>query len=189
MLGRAAALALSSERRLKKRLAMPLILAVLSVVSVPVSARTKIGLLDVDRILRDSPTAQRAQARLREEFANRTQELAKLAARREGMQVQLADKSLTAPASERQTRERDLSDATLTLQREQRAFDEAFSKRRDELLAGFYDRMARAVRQVAEAERFDIIFREVAWGSPRIDITEKVIKFIEEDRPASPSSR
>ena len=36
---------------------------------------------------------------------------------------------------------------------------------------------------IAEAEKYDIIFQEAVYASPRIDITEKVIKALE-DKPA-----
>jgi outer membrane protein len=34
----------------------------------------------------------------------------------------------------------------------------------------------RAVRQIAETEKYDMVFQEAVWVNPRIDITEKVIK-------------
>jgi len=48
------------------------------------------------------------------------------------------------------------------------------------------DRTTRTVKQIAESDKFDIIFREVAWGSHRIDITDKVIKAIDESRHGAP---
>jgi len=168
---------------------MPLILAALFLVSLPASAQTKVGLLNVERILRDSPTAQRAQVRLREEFAVRNRELAKMAEQLKVMQTQLENNAVTMSESERQTREREFNEATLRFQRQQRAFNEDANKRREEELGRMSDRMTRAVKQIAESEKFDIIFREVAWGSPRIDITDKVIKVIkaiDERRPGAP---
>jgi len=162
---------------------MPLILAALLLMSFPASAQTKVGLLNVERILRDSPTAQQAQVRLREEFAVRNQELAKTAAQLKVMQTQLENNSLTISDSERQTRQREFNEASLAFQRQQRTFNEDANKRREEELGGVFDRMTRAVKKIAESEGFDIIFREVTWGSPRLDITDKVIKAIDESRP------
>ena len=166
--------------------AMPLILAGVFLVSLPASAQTKVGLLNVERILRDSPTAQQAQVRLREEFAVRDQELAKTAAQLKSMQTRLENNALTMSDSERRTREREFNEANQAFQRQQRTFNEDANKRREEELGGMNDRMTRAVKRVAESEKFDIIFREVAWGNPRLDITDKVIKFIDESRPAAP---
>jgi outer membrane protein len=43
----------------------------------------------------------------------------------------------------------------------------------------------RAIRQIAESEKYDIIFQEAVFASPRIDITDKVIKALNEPRPAA----
>ena len=37
----------------------------------------------------------------------------------------------------------------------------------------------RIIRQIAEAEKYDIIFQEAAYANPRIDITDKVIKALD----------
>jgi outer membrane protein len=164
----------------------PLILAALLLASGPALAQTKIGLLNVDRILRDSPTAQRVQAKLRDEFAAREQELAKGAAQLKAMQSQFESKALTMSDSERQARERELNEAGQTLQKQQRAFSEDANKRRQDELGAVFDRIYLAVKQIAEAEKFDMIFREATFGSPRIDITDKVIKVLDAGSPKAP---
>ena len=112
-----------------------------------------------------------------------------MAGKLKAMQTQLENNSLTVSASERETREREFKEATLTFERLQRTLNEDMSRRRDEELAGFSDRVNRAVKQVAESEKLDIIFREIAWGNRRLDITEKVIRAIEESRSNEPSTR
>ena len=42
----------------------------------------------------------------------------------------------------------------------------------------------RVIRQIAEQEKFDIIFQDMPYASPRIDITDKVIKALEGKPPA-----
>ncbi|MFX7804429.1 OmpH family outer membrane protein [Acinetobacter baumannii] len=38
------------------------------------------------------------------------------------------------------------------------------------------ERANRVIKQIAEQEKYDIIFQEAVYASPRIDITEKVLK-------------
>jgi outer membrane protein len=38
------------------------------------------------------------------------------------------------------------------------------------------ERANRAVKQVAESEKYDVIFQEAVYINPKHDITEKVIK-------------
>ena len=42
----------------------------------------------------------------------------------------------------------------------------------------------RVIRQIAEAEKYDIIFQDAVYANPRIDITDKVIKTLEGKPPA-----
>ena len=51
-------------------------------------------------------------------------------------------------------------------------------------MSGVIERANRAGKQIAEAEKYDVIFQEAVWASPRIDITEKVIKALDDSKPA-----
>ena len=41
----------------------------------------------------------------------------------------------------------------------------------------------RVIRQIAEQEKFDIIFQDAVFASPRIDITDRVIKALDSGKP------
>jgi outer membrane protein len=86
--------------------------------------------------------------------------------------------------SERQKRERELADANREFQRRQREFNEDLAQRRKEEFERVVERANRAVRQIAEAEKLDVVFQneQVVWASNRIDITDKVIKALAENR-------
>jgi outer membrane protein len=146
----------------------------------PALSQTKIGLVNVERILRDSPTAKRVQTTLQEEFAVRDQEIGEMAGKMKVMQAYLEKNALTLSGEERQTRERDIEETNRDLMRKQRAFNEDFTQRREQALAGLFDRITRAVRALAELEKFDIVVREVVWVSTHVDITDKIIVAIDE---------
>jgi len=42
----------------------------------------------------------------------------------------------------------------------------------------------RAIRQIAEQEKYDIIFQDAVYANPRIDLTDKVIKALDGKPPA-----
>ena len=70
-------------------------------------------------------------------------------------------------------------------QRKQREFREDLNQRRNEELAQVVEQANRIIRVIAEQEKFDIIFQEMpAYVSPRIDITDKVIKALDGKPPA-----
>jgi hypothetical protein len=43
-------------------------------------------------------------------------------------------------------------------------------------MAAIFERVNKIIKQIAEAEKYDIIFQEAVYANPRIDITDKVIK-------------
>jgi len=144
----------------------------------------RIGFVNTERILRDASPAQRAQKKIEAEFAKRDQELAKLAEQLKKMQDDLEKNGVTMPESQRRTRERDFNDANREFQRKQREFREDLNQRRNEELAQVVEQANRVIRQIAEAEKYDIIFQDAVYASPRIDITDKVIKSLEGKPPA-----
>jgi outer membrane protein len=98
------------------------------------------------------------------------------------MQDNLEKNAVTMPESDRQKREREFGDLNREFQRRQREFNEDLGHRRKEEFDVVVERANRAVRQIAEAEKLDIVFQneQVVWASARIDITEKVIKALDD---------
>ncbi|MCZ7564229.1 MAG: OmpH family outer membrane protein [Burkholderiales bacterium] len=148
-------------------------------------AEGRIGFVNLDRILRDAAPAVRAQKKIEAEFSKRDQEMQKLAEQLKRMQDSIERNGVTLAESDRQRREREFAELTRDFQRKQREFREDLNQRRNEELAGVLDRANRAVRQIAEQEKFDIIFQEAVYASPRIDITDKVIKALDDTKPAA----
>jgi outer membrane protein len=151
----------------------------------PAAAQGKIGFVSLDRILRDAAPAVRAQKKIEAEFSKRDQEMTRLADQLKRAQDGFEKNAPTMSESERRNREREISDLNRDFQRKQREFREDLNQRRNEELAGVLERANRVVRQIAEAEKFDIVFQEAVWADPRIDITDKVIKALDDSRPAS----
>ena len=40
----------------------------------------------------------------------------------------------------------------------------------------------KAIKQIAETEKFDLILQEAVWRSPRLDITDRVIKALSDGK-------
>jgi len=78
--------------------------------------------------------------------------------------------------TERRTKEREFGDLSREFERKRREFREDLSQRQNEEMAAIFERVNKIVKQLAEAEKYDIIFQEAAYVNPRIDITDKVIK-------------
>ena len=92
------------------------------------------------------------------------------------MQEALDKNAVTMVESERRNKEREFADLNRDFQRKQREFREDLSQRQNEEMASIFERVNKIIKQIAEAEKYDIIFQEAVYANPRIDITDKVIK-------------
>ncbi|MGH8686832.1 MAG: OmpH family outer membrane protein [Burkholderiales bacterium] len=158
----------------------------LAAIALPAAAQTdvRIGFVNTARILRDAAPAVRAQKKIEAEFAKRDQELAKAAEQLKKMQDDLERQGITMSESQRQAKQRDFNDTNREFQRRQREFREDLNQRRNEELAQVVEQANRVIRQIAEQEKYDIIFQDAVYANPRIDITDRVIKALEAKPPA-----
>ena len=161
---------------------LSLVAAALLGIAQTAAAETRIGFVNSDRVMRESIPATRAQQRLEKEFEKRDQELQRIAKDLQSMQEELERNATTLADSDRRSKERVLNELNRDFQRKQREFREDLNQRRNEELASVLERANRSVKQIAEAEKFDIIFQEAVYASPRIDITDKVIKALAESK-------
>lgn len=150
--------------------------AVLLSFSAGVLAEGKIGFVNSQKILNDAPQAARAKKKIEKDFEKRDQDLQRLAKQLQGMQENLDKNTVTMAESERRTKEREFADLNRDFQRKQREFREDLSQRQNEEMASIFERVNKIIKQIAEAEKYDIIFQEAVYANPRIDITERVIK-------------
>jgi outer membrane protein len=147
------------------------------------AADYKIGFVNTERVFRDAAPAVRAQKKIEQEFAKRDQEMQKMDEQIRKLQESLEKNAVTMPDLERRNKEREFGDLTKDFQRKQREFREDLNQRRNEELAAVLERANRTIKAIAEADKYDIIFQEAVYASPRIDITDRVIKALE-DKPA-----
>jgi outer membrane protein len=164
-----------------KKIAFFALIAMLG--STAFAADFKIGFVNTERVFRDAAPAVRAQKKIEQEFAKRDQEMQKMAEQIRKLQESLEKNAVTMPETERRNKEREFGDLNKDFQRKQREFREDLNQRRNEELAAVLERANRTIKAIAEAEKYDIIFQEAVYASPRIDITDKVIKALE-DKPA-----
>lgn len=137
---------------------------------------TKIGFVNTERILREAPAAKAAQVKIEQEFSRREKELQDLSARIKTMSDKLDKDAAVLPEADRARRQRELSDLDKDFQRKQREFREDLNQRRNEEVANVLERTNKVIKQIAEAEKFDIILQDAVTVNPRIDITNKVLK-------------
>jgi outer membrane protein len=136
----------------------------------------KVGVVNSDRILRDSQPARAAMQKLEAEFAKRDKDLQELGARLKTSAERLEKDGPILSEVDRVRRQRELAEADREFQRKQREFREDFNQRRNEELQGLLERTNRIIRQIAEQEKYDLIVQEAVYFNPRIDMTERVLR-------------
>ncbi len=146
------------------------------------AAELKVGYVNTQRIFRDAPAAHKAAKKLEGEFAKRDQELQRMAKQLQGLQENLEKNAVTMAESERRSKEKEFGDLSREFQRKQREFREDLNLRQNEENAAVIEKANRAIKQIAEADKFDLILQDVVWVSPRLDITERVIKALAEGK-------
>ena len=146
------------------------------------AAEIKIGFVDVERIRRESAPAERASKQLEKEFAPRAQELQRREAQLKAAQGNLEKEAMTMSESDRRAREQELARLSVDYQRMQREYREDLNLRRNQELGSLFERADRVIKRIANEEKYDLILQEAVFRSPRIDITDKVLKALAESK-------
>lgn len=136
----------------------------------------RLGFVSLDRIIKEAQPAKAAQAKLEQEFSKREKELQTQGASIKSMAEQLEREAPTLSESQRASRQKQLVELDRDFQRKRREFQEDLNARRNEELQQVFERANRVVKQVADAEKYDLILQEAVYVNPRHDITDKVIK-------------
>jgi outer membrane protein len=138
----------------------------------------RVGVVNSERILRESVAAKAAQQRLEQEFSRREKELQESAARIKQLGERLERDVAVLADSDRARRQREIAELDREFQRRQREFREDLNQRRNEELASVIERANRVIKQIAEQEKYDLILQgqETVYASPRLDMTEKVLR-------------
>lgn len=142
------------------------------------AADLRIGVVDTERILRESVPAMKSEKKIEKEFAVRDQEIKKISQQIRDIQAFLDKEGMTLQDAERRNKERELDNLNVNLQRMQREFREDLNLRKNEELNVVLGLANKAILQIAESEKFDLILQEAVYRNPKIDITDKVLKFL-----------
>jgi outer membrane protein len=135
----------------------------------------KIGYVNSERVLRESTSARAASTKIETEFSKREKDLNDLATKLKAASDKFEKDAPTLAEGERNRRQRELGEQDRDLQRKRREFQEDLNQRRNEEIASIQERTGRVIRQIMDAEKYDLILIDVGFAGPRVDITKKVM--------------
>ncbi len=145
---------------------------------VAIASDTKIGVVNTEKILRESLPAIQAQKKIEQEFVPRDEAIKKMAVQAKTLQDRLEKDGITMEETERRSLERNLANLSREYQRAQKQMREDLSVRQNEEYSVILERTNRAIRKIAEIEKYDLILQlqDSVYRSHRIDITDQVIR-------------
>ncbi|WP_081699902.1 OmpH family outer membrane protein [Candidatus Symbiobacter mobilis] len=135
-----------------------------------------IGFVNIDRLLKEATTAKQAQTKLEQEFSKREKDLVDLGASIKALVDKFEREAPTLSETQRQSRQRQLLDQDREFQRKRREFQEDLNTRKNEELQQVIQRANKVIRDIAIAEKFDMVFQDAIYIDPKHDITDKVLK-------------
>lgn len=167
-----------SQMKPMSKLFLSLMVGLISVLSTHAihAQETRVAIFDPQRVMRESNPAKQAEAKIEQEFSKRNKELLDMAGKIKLLAEKLDKDASVISDSDRIKRQRELTELDQEFKRKQRIFNEDVSQRKNEEISAIGDRTYKIVKQIAEAEKYDVVLQDAVYYNPRIDITDKVLK-------------
>lgn len=140
---------------------------------------SRIGVVFTERLMSESKMAKAADAKIQAEFSKRHKANEEMVAKFKQMSEKFDNEAPRLTDLERTRRTRELLDMEKDVQRMQREFQEDLHFRKNEERAAISQKAYKLIEQIAEQEKLDVVLQEHVWASPRVDITDKVLKLLD----------
>lgn len=137
-----------------------------------------LGFIKTDRIFKEANSAKTAQTKLQQEFSKREKEIAAQDALLKSAANKFEVEAPTLSEAQRVSRQKQLADQDRELQRKRRGFEEDLTARKNDELQQLLADANKVVKQVAEAEKYDLVLQDAVYVNPKHDITDKVLKIM-----------
>jgi outer membrane protein len=136
----------------------------------------KIGVIHIERILRDSAPARAALAKIEQDFKPRDTAIAAKEQEVRAAAAQYEKDKAGLDAEARAARERDLEARTREVERQRQQFAEDLRQRQFEELDKLKERLDQVLTRLAHDQGYDLILQSALWVGKSVDITDEVIK-------------
>ncbi len=165
---------------MKKILTSLCVMGALGAAAVTATAQDlKIATFNLQRVLSESKAADLASDRLTQEGQRRQNEVDALTKRFKQRYEQFQSNSATMTESERLEQQRQLAELERDVSRRKMEMNDEMNQRRNEEVALLQEQASRILNKIAKDGKYDLIVTDYFYASPRIDITDEVIKEID----------
>lgn len=153
----------------------------------PAHAETRIGVVNVARLLQEAPQAQAASAALENEFAARRRDLEAQQRDLKAKEDKLQKDGATMAEADRRNQEKALRDGQRDLARKQNEFLEDLNVRRNEALGQLQRTVLQEVQGYAKSAGLDLVVADALYASPAVDVTNQVLAALQAKGGKAPS--
>ena len=158
-----------------KKFILILLLALITFVSS--AEELKIGIVDVNKILKEAPQTLSANKKLEKEFSSKTEKLKAKINSLQSDEKKYQKESLTMSDDQREKAEKGLQQRRIDIQRNERELREDMDLRRREEIGDLQEKINVTIDKIAADEKYDLIlYTGIAFASKKVDMTEQIIK-------------
>jgi outer membrane protein len=157
----------------------------------PAWAEPKIGVVDPQRLLQESPQGKAVQDSMRAEFAPRERTLQAQAQAIKAKQDKLQKDGATMTDEQRVRAEKDLRDGERDFERARGEFQDDITARRNEEYSRLQRTLGEEVRTYAKAQSFDVILsgEAVIYATPAYDVTPAILTALQSRAATAPAAK
>jgi outer membrane protein len=176
---------------ISSRVAGWIVAAVALTAVAPAWADPRIGVVDPQRLLQESPQGKAMMETIRAEFAPRERTLQAQQQSLKAKQDKLQKDGATMTDDQRMRAEKDLRDGARDFERARGEFQDDFSARRNEEMSRLQRTLGEEVRSYAKAQNFDVILsgEGVIYSTPTYDITPAILTALQARAAAAPAAK
>ncbi len=178
------------KRLISSKLAVWLIAAGGALAALPAWAEPKIGVVDPQRLLEESPQGRAMLDAMRTEFAPRERTLQAQQQALKAKQDKLQKDGATMTDEQRTRAEKELRDGARDFERMRSEFQDDISARRNEEMSRLQKTLGEEVRSYAKAQSFDVVLSTegVVYAAPTYDVTPAILTALQARNAAAPAT-
>ena len=139
----------------------------------------KIGVINTDRILRESTPAKDAAKKIEQEFQTRDAAIARQDRELRDLSAKLDREGVTMSQADRTALQRDVETRSRDLERTRRQLAEDLKARQFDEMGKIKERLDAVLTKLAKEQGYDLILQDGLFVRRSVDVTDAVIKALE----------
>ncbi len=165
---------------MKKIIGALVVLSFMFASSFALAGNTRIGVVDLQKIMQTSPQMKEIQANLEKNFKARRDGLVAMEESLKKDMEEFKKNNAVLTASKRKELEEKIIAQQQKLEQDGQQYQQDLSAANNEAMEGFYNKIKAAIAKVAEHEKYDLVFQKDAapFSQDALDVTAKVMKEI-----------